>query len=180
VPHDRDGRAAGARAGARTSAVPAAAADPATGAGAAAGSGSGAGGDFAALTWSPGPSLLGVAAHRLMPAAEVLARAADLVSTVGLHAGEPWPGAHTGQPYVHGQPVCAVGAVVVIRGARTPSEAIALMDHRDPAIRALIGVVGGRDTACVAHDSDRWARRGRLGRRVVAWALRRAARPCRA
>lgn len=114
-----------------------------------------------------------------MPGAEVLARAADLVATVGLHAGEPWPGAHKGEAYVHGRPVCAIGAVVVIRGAVTPAEAIALMDYRDPAIAALIALVGGRDTACVAYESDRWARRGVLGRRVVAWALRRAARSCR-
>lgn len=113
-----------------------------------------------------------------MPGAEVLRRAADLVMTVGLHRGAFWAGADEHLAYVEGEPVCALGAVAVIRGARTEAAAITATDAADPAHRALIALVGGVETSCVAYKSDRWARRGMLGRRVVAMAMRRAARAC--
>lgn len=51
-----------------------------------------------------------------LTSAEILTRAADLIDHVGLHKGDYWRGASTGEPYNPGCPCCTIGALAVVTG----------------------------------------------------------------
>jgi len=113
-----------------------------------------------------------------MPPSEVLDRAADLITTAGHLQRSYWPGVGS-RDYEPGDPVCAIGAVCVVRGATTDEAVLDLLAGDDPALVALAETLDFPDTSWIGGWNDRWRCWPWLARRRVLEAMRRAARVCR-
>jgi len=115
----------------------------------------------------------------LMPAAEVLDRAADLITAGGHFQGSYWRGIGI-VDWAPGVPVCAVGAVLVVRGVRSDNDVHDWHEgDDDPALVALAEALGLEHVSHIPVWNDRWRRWPWFARRRVLEAMRRAARVCR-
>jgi len=78
-------------------------------------------------------------------ASRLLGVAADLVERVGLWPGDYWPGCAEFSVYCEGDPVCALGALIVADagpGAPPPVELSAAVEQACAAVECHLGLSG--------------------------------------